>query len=87
MTNQTTDPLAGSLHQAATSGGGLGFNTGPTLFAADWHARRAEDLADRALSASMSGWWKRGRRREMLAAAQVHATLGAIAMRAERAPR
>lgn len=48
------------------------------LFSADWHARRAEHFAD--LAASMNGWWQRGRRRDLLAAAQVHATLGAVAM-------
>jgi hypothetical protein len=48
------------------------------LFSADWHARRAEHLTD--LAASMNGWWQRGRRRDLLAAAQVHATLGAVAM-------
>jgi hypothetical protein len=53
------------------------------LFSATWHAARAESLADVALSASMSGWWKRGRRRDLLAAAQVHATLGAVAMPVE----
>jgi hypothetical protein len=54
------------------------------LFSATWHAARAEDLTRLALSASMSGWWKRGRRRELLAAAQVHATLGAVAMPVDR---
>ncbi|SCF21912.1 hypothetical protein GA0070558_15618 [Micromonospora haikouensis] len=58
-------------------------NQNRPLFSADWHARRAEALTDHALSASMSGWWKRGRRRELLAAAQVHAALGAVAMHAE----
>jgi len=43
----------------------------------DGHARRAEDLASRALSVSMRGWWRRGRRRDMLAAATVHAILAA----------
>lgn len=52
------------------------------MFSAAWHAHRAENLTDRALSASMAGWWQRGRRRDMLAAAQVHAILGADAMRA-----
>lgn len=47
---------------------------------ADWHARRGEDLARLANSASMAGWFKRGKRRELLAAAQVHASLGAAAM-------
>jgi len=45
------------------------------------HARRAEDLASRALSVSMRGWWRRGRRRDMLAAATVHAILAARADR------
>jgi hypothetical protein len=53
------------------------------MFTADYHAQRAEALADLARSASMSGWSKRGRRRDMLAAAQVHATLGASALRVE----
>lgn len=51
---------------------------------ADWHAQRAERLNDLARSASMAGWFKRGRRRDMLAAAQVHATLGAVAMPVDR---
>ncbi len=42
------------------------------------HAARAEDLAHRATSASMQGWFNRHRRREMLAKAQVHATLATI---------
>jgi hypothetical protein len=46
----------------------------------DWHARRAEDLTDLARSASMAGWWRRGRRRDLFAQAQVHATLGASAV-------
>ena len=53
------------------------------LFSADWHARRAENLVDLARSASEAGWWKRGRRRELLAQAQAHATLGAVAMQVE----
>ncbi|MEU0078451.1 hypothetical protein ABZY58_11195 [Micromonospora tulbaghiae] len=54
------------------------------LNSADWHARRAEDLTDLARSASMAGPFKRGRRRDMLAAARVHATLGAVAMPVDR---
>ncbi|MGW3615292.1 hypothetical protein ACWD6N_36885 [Micromonospora sp. NPDC005163] len=53
--------------------------TAPT-FSADWHARRAEELVDLACSASMAGWFKRGRRRDLLAVAEVHATLGASAV-------
>ncbi|MFG1659134.1 hypothetical protein ACGFIY_21635 [Micromonospora chersina] len=56
----------------------------PPLHSADWHARRAEDLTDLARSASMAGWFKRGRRRDMLAAAKVHAALGAAAMPVDR---
>jgi hypothetical protein len=41
----------------------------------DEHATRAEELTSRARSSSMAGFMKRGRRREMLAAAQVHALL------------
>ncbi|MEU2661199.1 hypothetical protein [Micromonospora sp. NPDC007220] len=48
---------------------------------ADWHARQAETLVGLARSEAMSGWLKRGRRREILAAAQTHATLGAAAAR------
>ncbi|MFB6392693.1 hypothetical protein [Polymorphospora lycopeni] len=51
----------------------------PTHSTAQQHARRAEDLVSRAMSASMRGWFSAGRRREMLAAAQVHATLATIA--------
>lgn len=47
---------------------------------ADWHAATAESLADLARSASMAGWFNRHRRADMLARAQVHATLGAVAM-------
>lgn len=54
------------------------------LHSADWHARRAEDLTDLAQSASMAGWFKRGLRRDMLAAAQTHATLGAAAVPVDR---
>ncbi|MFI7213152.1 hypothetical protein ACIBP4_01135 [Micromonospora maritima] len=53
--------------------------TGP-IHPADWHARRAEELAELACSASMAGLLKRGRRRELLAAAEVHAILGASAV-------
>ncbi|MEU4791393.1 hypothetical protein AB0F95_16990 [Micromonospora tulbaghiae] len=56
----------------------------PLLRSAEWHARRAEDLTDLAQSASMAGWFKRGRRRDMLAAATVHAALGAVAMPIDR---
>lgn len=53
------------------------------LFDATHHAARAESLTDLARSASMSGWLRRNRRRDMLAAALVHATLGAAAMTAD----
>lgn len=42
---------------------------------ANFHAARAEELTSIALSASMRGCFKRGQRRDLLAAAQVHATL------------
>ncbi|WP_328651326.1 hypothetical protein OG598_25000 [Micromonospora sp. NBC_00330] len=53
---------------------------------ADWHAHQAETLVDLARSGAMSGWLKRGRRREILAAAQTHATLGAAAVRLDERP-
>ncbi|MBM0258961.1 H-NS histone family protein [Micromonospora sp. 4G55] len=48
---------------------------------ADWHAHQAETLVALARSEAMSGWLKRGQRREILGAAQTHATLGAAAVR------
>lgn len=45
---------------------------------ADWHAFRAENLTSLARSTSMRGWLKRGQRRDLLAQAQVHATLATV---------
>lgn len=50
------------------------------------YLRRAEDLASTALSASMAGFWRRGRRRELLAAAQVYASLAQAAAVVQEQP-
>lgn len=43
------------------------------------YRRRAENLASLALSTSMDGFWRGVRRRELLAAAQVYASLAQAA--------